>query len=781
MKKSIIKILLFSNALFINFELLLGQSPIQNPDTNFEGIIGGDLIEITDAPYQVNINGYCGGVILSNRWILTATHCLSSNTIIEEVFIQAGSKIKDNSSGQIIYASNIIFHPNFNYNNLNNDLALIYLSEPLLFNEFVAPVEFANPCNINQFNISPGQFANISGWGSTGPSQTSSTSDYLKALDISILSNSSAFQINFNYNPSFNRPITDKMIAFYNNNNTGAGPGDSGGPAVITKNGRKILIGICSWSEYPKGVLPSIYTNVFEYSSWIKQVTGLNSNNGVDLYMKDATWDIGLEPNKSGDLWGSDDLWVRKNNDGGTTHQEPVFNNSNNGLNYVYITVRNRGCITSNGNDKVKLFWAKSSTALSWPDYWNGAVNINNIPLGGNIGEITIPQINPGEKITLTLPWNVPSPISFSSIINNELFSSNDLWNFSILAKIESVDPIIESSNFPFFVGRNNNVVTRNTSTIYLGSGGLPYIDNNVTGYSTNIAIFNPDYELKKFDLKFNCKKLENDVSLFSLAETRVTVGNKLWDAWVRSGMNSKSIKVIDPSKKEILLIDDNATLNDIEIEGNKLDMIKIDFNFLTKKIETDYVFDFFVQQVESGSDSLIGGKKIHLNSSFEDLFFADAGGDKEIKKGEVIEINPSVISQQAKYNWYNQDGDLIYSGVDFIPSSEVSAKYKLEVVSLIDGLKDYDSIEIKVKSCYIEDLSPNPASNYLELKYIGDNSVLVAAISPIFAGGVSNLYQLDNSSNTKIIDISSFETGYYMLVLLNAGNVVDTSYFYKN
>lgn len=60
-------------------------------------------------------------------------------------------------------------------------------------------------------------------------------------------------------------------------------------------------------------------------------------------------------------------------------------------------------------------------------------------------------------------------------------------------------------------------------------------------------------------------------------------------------------------------------------------------------------------------------------------------------------------------------------------------------------------------------------------------NSNLVAIISPIFVGGISNLYQLDVSADSKIIDVSNFETGYYMLVLLNAGNVVDTSYFYKN
>ncbi len=46
----------------------------------------------------------------------------------------------------------------------------------------------------------------------------------------------------------------------------------------------------------------------------------------------------------------------------------------------------------------------------------------------------------------------------------------------------------------------------------------------------------------------------------------------------------------------------------------------------------------------------------------------------------------------------YDQSGNLIYSGKDFTVSPEITEKYKLEVIAELDGVKDYDEVEVKVK-----------------------------------------------------------------------------------
>lgn len=42
-------------------------------------IVGGTEMDITDAPYQVSLQRFnrhfCGGSIISNKWVLTAAHC----------------------------------------------------------------------------------------------------------------------------------------------------------------------------------------------------------------------------------------------------------------------------------------------------------------------------------------------------------------------------------------------------------------------------------------------------------------------------------------------------------------------------------------------------------------------------------------------------------------------------------------------------------------------------------------------------------------------------------
>lgn len=129
----------------------------------------------------------------------------------------------------------------------------------------------------------------------------------------------------------------------------------------------------------------------------------------LDLWMKDMAIvaDDGSEPPAYAFNFGieqSPDLWVRNQDDGLPTHQNPAFDGVNN--NTVYVRVRNRGGLNSNGAGMLKLHWTKSATGFSWPSNWNG----NTTTSGGLIGSQPIPALAPGQSTILKFSWSVPDP-----------------------------------------------------------------------------------------------------------------------------------------------------------------------------------------------------------------------------------------------------------------------------------------------------------------------------------------------------------------------------------
>lgn len=83
----------------------------------------------------------------------------------------------------------------------------------------------------------------------------------------------------------------------------------------------------------------------------------------LDLYIKDKPNDMGIEPNPNTQLmWTSKDIWIRNNDDGGLTHQNPEYR-SNGSPNYIYVRIINKSSVPSTGNEILNLNWAKASTA----------------------------------------------------------------------------------------------------------------------------------------------------------------------------------------------------------------------------------------------------------------------------------------------------------------------------------------------------------------------------------------------------------------------------------
>lgn len=137
---------------------------------------------------------------------------------------------------------------------------------------------------------------------------------------------------------------------------------------------------------------------------------------------------------------------------------------------------------------------------------------------------------------------------------------------------------------------------------------------------------------------------------------------------------------------------------------------------------------------------------------------------------------------EPAVYNWYDNEGNLIYEGADFTVSVEVGKKYKLEVIALSDGYKDYTEVEVKLKPNSITTLYPNPTSNQVTVAYKinqGDSAYL--SVNTLYgSNNISHNYVLNIEENEITLDVSSYPQGLYSISLITNGQVSDTTTLIK-
>ena len=199
-----------------------------------------------------------------------------------------------------------------------------------------------------------------------------------------------------------------------------------------------------------------------------------------------------------------------------------------------------------------------------------------------------------------------------------------------------------------------------------------------------------------------------------------------------------------------------------------------VGFNFLTREVSDKNEFGFNVIQRNQVDNAILGGEEYTIYKTQRNQFIADAGSDKEIELLNNTTLSAYQIAEQATYNWYDEDGNLVYTGKDFTVSPELSTKYKLEVIASADGFKDYDEVEVKVKEFSINSISPNPSNSIINIDYKAINaSSAYIMITPLFAG-TSNQYLLNTSETIKTIDFSTYQSGQYAVVLICDGNIVD-------
>jgi secreted trypsin-like serine protease len=247
----------------------------------YDKIVGGDDADIQDYPWQVSMQlrppygsqHFCGGTILSEEWILTASHCLvfddgNGGDLFLEPFhlrVRAGfTHMQNPSQGGYYNVAEVIMHPDYdtNPNDFRFDIALVRLADPINLNlNNHASVNIVTMDDAQAGMTDPDVLASVSGWGalySDGPSPNT-----LQAVDVPIIDVSDTSY------PS-NLITADMILA--GDQGKDACQGDSGGPLVVDDgNDWYKVAGVVSFGVgCGSPGFPGAYARVSYFNAWLK-------------------------------------------------------------------------------------------------------------------------------------------------------------------------------------------------------------------------------------------------------------------------------------------------------------------------------------------------------------------------------------------------------------------------------------------------------------------------------------------------------------------------------
>ena len=542
---------------------------------------------------------------------------------------------------------------------------------------------------------------------------------------------------------------------------------------------------------------------VVDADAAVLQAQSLCTSTQLDLFSKDWHDDFGLEPYAgTGLIYLSNDIWVRNQPDGiaNQTSQNPECSPTNdpNQLNYVYVRVRNKGCVASSGTETLDLRWAKASTALSWPTNWNGTLDLdppNNAIAGDSISTQTIPVIPAGGESILEFTWNPPCPSVYSF--------NPEPWHFCLLSRILAAnDPmaVTETSDLGANVRNNNNIAWKNLAVVDNIAG---FVDNGncpaelINGIGVAVAVRNPDDKSSTFDIKFSVPKEELANPITKEGNVMIALDDQLYENWVKGGkkgtgfteikspnmsqngvdnnnINSNSPLVVS-NRKMFEITGTSTSFNNITLDAGELRITSMMVLYPSDPVSDKQRFKYDIIQKRTENGQFVGGVRYDIKKPTNNDPPTDAGNNRTIKRGCSTTLTASPLKDCYIYFWLNEQGNIISQDASITVSPNTTTTYTLKIVSS-EGFVSVDDITVTVsnqlcqKEREIIRITPNPAKERVTVKYKAENTNNAHLRLVKTDNSIDRIYNLDLQITQITLDISDCTFGSYVITLVCDG-----------
>jgi hypothetical protein len=382
------------------------------------------------------------------------------------------------------------------------------------------------------------------------------------------------------------------------------------------------------------------------------------------------------------------------------------------------------------------------------------------------VGTVSIPAgLTAGQETILRFPWSVPY-LNFLPTPSGLEAQGLPSQSFNLLVKIVTPSDPLAVPETPIAytnIKNNNNIAGKSIVSIKKLGPDLE-----------RVSVGNPFDEAKIFKLELVKEDAETGKAIYEEAEVSIKMDDVLYNAWQRGGKQEQNLEQTADDKKQI--VESNRVLIDnIQLNAHEEGFVKLSFNFLTAELTNKRQYKYHIIQRDKATNQIIGGVTYQINKDPRPIFEADAGDDKLKDRSETITISAEQISEPAIYNWYDTEGNLIFTGKDLTVANDVAKKYKLEVIATADGFKDYTEVEVKLKPSVLSVITPNPATDNVTIGYkINEGgSAYLMILGGYGTNSASNNYIINPELSEININVASYGNGFYTVALIVNGHII--------